>query len=146
MATRVAVPLTDAGRQMRASVHNDVALPPLALAHIIEDRDAAWRLHDPPEAADTAAKLGQSAGQTTLRQRTVLGTIIAIHTSGVIARRSFLTSRRGGRIVLPAATDRRPGFTRVRRLQQGEVILALGGSYLLRPRSQRWNPAVGWID
>src|SRR5580704_8256988 len=49
MAARVAVPLADAGRQMRAAVHDDVALPALALADIVEDRDAARRLHDAAE-------------------------------------------------------------------------------------------------
>src|SRR5258708_37457662 len=37
MAARVAVPLTDVGRQMRACVHDDGALPPLALTHVVED-------------------------------------------------------------------------------------------------------------
>src|SRR5580700_4146302 len=58
MAARVAVPLADAGRQMRASIHDDVALPPLALTHVIEDRDTARRLHDPAEAPGRAAKFG----------------------------------------------------------------------------------------
>src|SRR5262245_37947576 len=62
-ATRIAVPLADAGRQMRPPVHHDVALPPLALAHIVEDRDTAWRLHDPAEAAGRGPKLGQPEGQ-----------------------------------------------------------------------------------
>src|SRR5712691_12486912 len=56
MAARIAVPLTDVGRQVGAAVHNDVALPPLPLAHIVEDRDAARRLHDPAETAGVAAK------------------------------------------------------------------------------------------
>src|ERR1700720_4707801 len=51
VATRVAIPLTNSGRQVRTSVHDDVALPPLALTHVVEDRDAAGCLHDPAEAA-----------------------------------------------------------------------------------------------
>src|SRR5438876_4462201 len=55
-AARVAVPLTDVGRQVGAPVHDDVPLPPLSLTHVVEDRDAARRLHDPAEAAGGAAK------------------------------------------------------------------------------------------
>src|SRR5262249_37197894 len=51
MAARVAEPLTDAGRQVGAAVHDDVALPPLALIHVVEYRDAARRLHDAAKAA-----------------------------------------------------------------------------------------------
>ena len=89
MAARVALPLTYVRRQVWTSVHHDVALPPLALAHIVEERDATWRLHDPAEAADPASKLWQPGGQATLGQRTVLGAIIAIHTPGIVARRRF---------------------------------------------------------
>src|SRR5260370_16084007 len=49
VATRVAVPLADACRHIVTSVHDNVALPPLALPHIAEDREAPRRLHDPPE-------------------------------------------------------------------------------------------------
>src|SRR5207249_5805606 len=61
VATRIAIPLADVGRQMRAPVHDDGPLPPLALAHVVEHRDATRCLHDPPEA--DACKLGQPAGQ-----------------------------------------------------------------------------------
>src|SRR5205085_10517684 len=57
-AARVAVPLADVGRQMRTSVHDDVALPSLALTHVVEDRYAARCLHDPAEAPGRASKLG----------------------------------------------------------------------------------------
>src|SRR5262249_38985842 len=46
MAARVAEPLTDRGRQVGAPVHDDVALPPLALIDVVEHRDAAGGLHD----------------------------------------------------------------------------------------------------
>src|SRR5262249_54245643 len=39
--TRVAVPLANAGWQMGSSAHDDVALPPLALTHVVEHRDPA---------------------------------------------------------------------------------------------------------
>src|SRR5882672_11864704 len=77
VAARVAVPLANVGRQMRASVHDDVALPPLALAHVVEHRDAVWRLHDTPEA--DAAELRKAPGQAALPQRGVLRTVMTIH-------------------------------------------------------------------
>src|SRR5262249_50883784 len=86
MATRVAVPLADVRRQVGAAVHDDVALPPLSLAHVVEHRDPARRLHDPAETAGVAAKLRQSASQAALPQRTVLRTIVAIHSPGDVAR------------------------------------------------------------
>src|SRR5258706_4174419 len=76
-ATRGTEPLTDTGRQMGASVHDYVALPPLSLTHVVEDRDAARRLHDPAETAGGAAKHKRPAGQAALRPRTVLRTIAA---------------------------------------------------------------------
>ena len=69
------------------SVRLATALPPLPLTHVVEDRDAARRLHDPAEAAGRASELGQPAGQAALRQRTVLRTIVAIHARGGVARR-----------------------------------------------------------
>ncbi len=64
IAARIAVPLPDVGRQVGTPVHDDVPLPALTLTHVIEHRDAAWRLHDPPEApAERRTKLGQTAGQ-----------------------------------------------------------------------------------
>src|SRR5580658_4981197 len=57
MTTRVAEPLADVGRQVGAPVHNNIALPPLALIHVVEDRDAAGGLHDSAKAAaEQAAK------------------------------------------------------------------------------------------
>src|SRR5206468_4321943 len=103
-ATRVAIPLTDAGRQVGPPVHDDVALPPLPLAHVVEDRDAARGLHDPAETAGLAAKLRQTGGQATLCRCTVLRTVVAIHTSGVVARRKVRVARRWCRIVCPAGT------------------------------------------
>src|SRR5262245_5799369 len=61
--TRIAIPLTDAGRQMRAPVHHDGPLPPLSLTHVVEHRDAAGRLHDPVGAlaSDPRQPSGQAA-------------------------------------------------------------------------------------
>src|SRR5215470_18911521 len=117
VATRVAVPLADAGRQMGTSVHDDVALPPLALSHIVEDRDAARRLHDPAEAADPACELRQPAGQAAVRRRAVLRTIVAIHACEVVPRSKIRKSRRRHRIVLAAGTVRLLVFARLGRLQ-----------------------------
>src|SRR5580704_3512528 len=104
MATRVAIPLADAGRQVRASVHDDVALPALALANVVEHRDATLRLHDSPEAAGGAAKLGQPHGQAAVLQRAVLRIVVAIHARDIVARRRVREPRRWRRVVLPAGT------------------------------------------
>src|SRR5207244_7482191 len=118
-ATRIAVPLADAGREMRPSIHDDVALPTLALTHVVEDRDTARRLHDPSEA--DVSKLGQPAGQAALRQGGVLRAILAIHARGVVAGRQLRESRRGRRIVLAAVARRLLVFARLGRLQQRET-------------------------
>jgi hypothetical protein len=47
------------GAPPQAPVHDDIALPPLALTDVVEHRDAARALHDTAEVADTAAKLRQ---------------------------------------------------------------------------------------
>src|SRR5258708_19248741 len=80
MTTRVTVPLADIGRQVRTSVHHDVALPPLPLTYVVEDRHAARRLHDPAKAAGWAAKLWYSPGQASVCQPTLLRTVMPIHT------------------------------------------------------------------
>ena len=146
MATQIAIPLANVGRQMRACVHDDVALPPLALAHVVEDRDAARRLHDPAEAAGRASELGQPAGQAALPQRAVLRTIVAIHARGVVTRRRFGTSRRARRIVFPSAAGGLLVLAGLGRLQHRETKLPLGAGPLLGLRRQRRNPAVGRID
>src|SRR5215813_14103528 len=92
-ATRVAEPLADVGRQMRAAVHHNAALPALALAHVVVHRDAARRLHDPPEAAAAVAgaELGEPDGQAAVRQRAVLGAVMAVHARRVVAGRELVT-------------------------------------------------------
>src|SRR5258708_12081740 len=49
-AARVAIPLADVGRQVRAPVHHNASLPSLALTHVVGNRHAPRPLHDPPEA------------------------------------------------------------------------------------------------
>src|SRR5205823_11258760 len=97
-------PLTDVGRQVRTSVHDDVALPALALVHVVEDRDAPRRLHNAAKAAaEQAAELGQPAAQAAVLQAIVLRPIAAVEArgiAGVVARRSFRKPRRGRRVVL----------------------------------------------
>src|SRR5277367_5011223 len=146
MATRVAKPLADARRQVGASLHDDVALPPLALTHVVEDRDAARRLHDPAEAPGWTSKLGEPARQASLRQRTVLWTIVAIHARGVVTRRKFGKSRRARRIVFASATGGLLVLAGLGRLQQGETKLPFGGGQFPSLRRQRRNPAIGRID
>ena len=147
VAARVAVPLADVGRQMRASVHDDVALPALALAHVVEDRDAARRLHDPAEAAGRRLP---NSGSPPVRQRSAnepsSGPSLRFMRAGVVARRRFRKSRRGRRIVFAAAARRLLVLAGLGRLQQGETKFPLGGGDLLRLRRQRRNPAIGRID
>src|SRR5215471_11226959 len=61
--TRIAVPLADVGGQMGTPIHYDVPLPPLSLTHVVEHRDATWRLHDPVGAltSDPREAGGQAA-------------------------------------------------------------------------------------
>src|SRR5277367_6041427 len=131
---------------MRASVHNDVTLPPLPLTYVVEDRDAVWCLHDPAEAAVVGSKFGQPAGQAALRQRTVLRTIVAVHARGGVARWKFGKSRRARWIVFSSATGRLLVLAGLGRLQQGETKLPLRGGNLLSLWRQRRNSAIGRID
>src|SRR5262245_23984433 len=55
------------GRQVGASVHDDVALPALALPDVVEDRDAARGLHDPAETAGVAAKHNRASNSAPLK-------------------------------------------------------------------------------
>src|SRR5438105_629880 len=103
-AARIAIPLADRSRQVRASVHDDVALPPLALADIVEDRNAAGCLHDPAVAAGAVAELGQSAGQAAVRQVTVLRAVMTVDRDDIVAGRGFRKTRGGRRIVFAAGT------------------------------------------
>src|SRR5262249_62172904 len=90
MAARVAEPLTDRGRQVGAPVHDDVALPPLALIDVVEYRDAAGGLYDAAEAAaEKAAKLGQPVVQAAVSQDIdlrPLAQVVAHEVAGVLAR------------------------------------------------------------
>src|SRR5258708_24921036 len=105
MTTRVAVPLADIGRQMRAPVHDDVPLPPLPLTHVVEHRNAAWCLDDTAEG--DASKLRQPSGQAAVRQRAVLRTIESVHAPGVLARRKVREARRGLRILFSSVAHAR---------------------------------------
>src|SRR5207245_178482 len=108
VAARIAEPLADTGRQVRAPVHDDVALPALALIQVVEHRDTTRRLDDSPvAAAEQTAEVGQSAVQTAVSQpviRLAIATVEAREITGVVARRGFGESRRGRRIVLATGT------------------------------------------
>src|SRR5262245_9293355 len=91
-AARVAIPLTDTGRQMRPPVHHDVALPALTLPDVVKHRDAARRLHDAAEAAAIGgAKFGQPEGEAAIRQRAIFRTVMAIDAPGIVARRRLIS-------------------------------------------------------
>ena len=107
VAARIAEPLADIGRQVRAPVHDDVALPALALIQVVEHRNAAGRLNDSPEAAAEQVAEVEPAVQTAVRQWVIfraIATVEAVEITGVVARRVFGESRRGRGIVLAAGT------------------------------------------
>src|SRR6185369_1121469 len=107
VTARVAVPLPDACRQMRASIHDDVALPALALTDIVENGNAAGRLHDAAEAAAVSrAEFRQAACEAAVRKRTIFGIVVAVHARGVVARRRLGAERRRlGIAFAPGASD-----------------------------------------
>src|SRR5215470_4312801 len=150
MAAGVAEPLPDAGRQVRTSVHDDIALPALALIHVVEDRDATRRLHNSAKAAaEQAAELGQPAAQAAVRQAVVLRTIAAVEArdvAGVVARRIFRKARRGRRAVLTAGANWLLVLARVSRLQQREEEFPVGRGGALGCGSLRRHTAIGRID
>src|SRR4029077_14942311 len=150
MATRVAVPLANIGRQMSTSVHYDVALPPFPLAYVVEYRNAARGLYDPPEAAaERASKFGQLASQAAVRERSVLRTVVTIDASEVdrvVARWGFREPGRGRRIVLTSRTGRQLILACLGRPQQSKAKFPIGSGRLLSLQSQWWNPAIERID
>src|ERR1700750_1231736 len=107
---------------MRTSIHDDVALPPLALTHVVENGDAARRLHDPAKApAEIRAELGQTTGQAAFRQRCILRTVNPVlPPRGVVAGRGLLPLPRRCAIIFPACTGRFLVLARLRRLEQLE--------------------------
>ena len=121
MAAGVPVPLADAPRQMRAAVHDDVALAALALAHVVEHRHSARRLHDAAEAV--AADLRHARGQAAIRQRAVLRAVMAIHPRGIVTWRRVGKPRRGRRIIFTAGAGDIFDLAGFGRLQQGETML-----------------------
>src|SRR5215471_19725674 len=132
---------------MRTSVHHDVALPALALTHIVKDRDPAWRLYDPAEAATaiSGAKLGQARSEAPVCQGTIFGIVMAVHPRGVVARRSIRTSWRGCGIVFAAAARRQFRLAGFCRLQQSEAKTLIGGGNFLSICRYGRNAAVGRI-
>src|SRR5258708_22064745 len=142
MTMGVTVPLADIGRQVRTSVHDDVALPPLPLTYVVEDRDGARRLHDPAKAAGWAAKFRQPAGEAAVRQLAVLRTVMAIHARRVVARSKFRHSRRRGRIVFAATAGHRLAPARLGRLQQRKTEFPVGAGRLLGLRPPRPPPPL----
>src|SRR5262249_54360404 len=137
---RVAEPLANVGRQVRTAVHDDIALPALALASCVGDGNAAGCLHDPPEAAPTVAgaKLGQTDRQATVSQRAVFRIIMAVHARGVVARRALIPSLSGRcRIVFTAGTSGQTKFAGLRRPPQCKAGFSIGSGNLLRLRGPR---------
>src|SRR5690348_14993714 len=111
VAARIAVPLADACGKMWASVHNDVALPALALTDVIKHGDAAGRLHNAAEAAAVGcSEFGQAASEATVRQGAIFRIIVAIHARGIVARRRIRAVHGGRGIIFSAGTGNRLGL------------------------------------
>ena len=89
-----------------------------------EELERQWRLE---AAAVSGAELGQSDGQAAVRQRAVLGTIMAVHARRIVASRKLCTPRRGRWIVLAAGTFGQIEFACLRRLHQGKTKVSIGG-------------------
>ena len=132
------------------SVHDDVALPALALVHVVEHRNAARRLHDAAKAAaEHAAELGQPAAQAAVLQPVVLrpvGAVEARIVDGVVARRHFGKSRRRRRVVFASGAHRLLVLAGIGRLHQREEKFPVGRGGALGFRRLRRQAAVGRID
>src|SRR4051794_39181993 len=117
---------------MRASIHDDVALPSLPLARVVKHRDAARRLNNPGVTAHHRPKVRQDGGHTPVPQASVLDIDVAIQSSHVVARRELLPPWRRLGVVLPAGARRSvlllAGFSG---LHESELKFPIGGSKLL---------------
>src|SRR5262249_27071935 len=128
---------------MGTSVHDNVALPALALAYVVKDRDAARCLNDTAEAsAKSGAEIRQTAGPAPISESSALRAMVAIDASDVVARRKLGASRRWARIVYPAVTGWQFVPARLGRAQQGKKKFPIGGSQLLPFRRQRRNAPI----
>src|SRR4051812_41731481 len=109
-AARIAIPLTNACRQMRPPLHHDVALPALALADIVVHRDAARRLHNAPEAAAIGgAKLRQPESEAAIRQGAIFRAVMAGGSGGGFGRGGVVAPG-GGPPGVPSPPGTHPGF------------------------------------
>src|SRR5581483_1650015 len=145
VATRIAIPLANSRGQVRASVHDDVALPALALADVVEHGDPARGLDDATETAGSAAEFGQSAGQAAVGQCAIFRAVAAIHARGVVARRKLVESRGRNRIVFSASAADGFVFAGRGRLQKRETKLTIGGGDLLSFGSKRRDAPIGRV-
>src|SRR5215831_19084533 len=128
---------------MRAPVHHDIALPALALADIVEDRDAARRLDDLAEAAaESGAEFRQSAGQTALGERNIFRAVVTVEAPRDVTGRRFRAASRRLGIVFAARTGRLLVLAGLGGLQHRETPFAVGPGDFLGFRSERRNPAV----
>jgi hypothetical protein len=129
-------------RMLVGSVHDDVALP--ALAHVVENRDAAGSLHDPAEAAGRGAEFRQSAGQAAIRQRAILRIIVPRLCRVVAARRLGEPWRGVGSYFPPLhATDF--DFQVSVACSKVESKLSIGSGGFLRLGTASWPACCGLL-
>src|SRR5712692_3217947 len=126
---------------MRTPVHDDVTLPPLPLARVVEHRDAAGRLHDPLE----PAKVGYHGRHAPIRQTAVFRTVEAILACDVVKGRRVVIPWRGLRVVLPAGTGSLLVLARLSGLHKGQTILSIPLGEKLCLRHDRGNSPVRWV-
>src|SRR5207237_1735232 len=109
----IAPPLADVRRQMRAPVHDDIALETLALADVVVHADAARRLHNLADLVVRPVGTGESgpvaasryvARQTPHDQAVVFRIVGTVHAVDGIDRCAIMKSWRR-RLVLSASAD-----------------------------------------
>src|SRR4051794_10507306 len=135
------------GWQVWPSIHDDVALPALTLTNVVEDRNPGGRLHDAAKttAAVSGAEFRQSDSQTTVRQRAILGAIVAIHAGCVVTNGTFCTPRRRLGVIFAAGAAGQIEFAGLRCLHQREAKVSIFGGNLLSLRGCRRDAPIGRI-
>src|ERR1043166_7721800 len=99
---------------MGASVHDDVALEPLALTGVVENRDAAGALDNAKEVApERGGQVWNRSRQAPVSEAAVFRAVVPVHPAGVVARRQIREMGRRRGVVLSAGARRRLVLARV---------------------------------
>ena len=70
--------LAEGRRQVWGRCDRNIARASHPRAHVVENRDHAWSLHDSTEPANKITKIRNGAAQTTLVEAAILGAIGAV--------------------------------------------------------------------